>query len=87
MSAVGLLILFSILGAFICAKTRSGAGAVVFSLIALVLFIATPVGQGLPGVVSRVMSVVDQASSPALGGHPDPRPASTTRTTSATDGQ
>jgi hypothetical protein len=57
---------------------------VVFSLIALVLFIATPVGQALPGAVSRVMSVVDQASSPALRGQPDPRPASTT---SATDGQ
>jgi hypothetical protein len=65
-SGVGLLILFSTLGAFICAKTRSAAGAVVFSLIALVLFVGTPVGQALPGAVGRVMSTVDQATTPAL---------------------
>ena len=68
MLSVGLLILGAILGAFICAKTRSAAGAVVFSLIALVLFIGTPVGQGLPGAISTVMSTVDQATTPALSG-------------------
>lgn len=66
MSGVGLLILFAALGAFICAKTRSAAGAVVFSLIALVLFIGTPVGQAVPGAVGKVMSTVDQATTPAL---------------------
>jgi multisubunit Na+/H+ antiporter MnhG subunit len=66
MGGVGLLILFAILGAFICAKTRAAAGAVVFSLIALVLFIGTPVGQSLPGAASKVMSTVDQATTPAL---------------------
>ena len=68
MSSVGLLILGAILGAFICAKTRSAAGAVVFSLLALVLFIGTPVGQGLPSAISSVMSTVDQATTPALNG-------------------
>jgi hypothetical protein len=66
MSGIGLLILFAVLGAFICAKTRSAAGAVVFALIALVLFVGTPVGQAVPGVVGRVMSTVDQATTPAL---------------------
>lgn len=66
MSSVGLLILFAILGAVICAKTRSAAGAVVFSLIAVVLFVATPVGQGLPGAIGALMSVVDRATSPVL---------------------
>lgn len=66
MSGVGLLILFAALGAFICAKTRSAAGAVVFSLIALVLFIGTPVGQSVPGAVGKVMSTVDRATTPAL---------------------
>jgi hypothetical protein len=66
MSSVGLLILFAVLGAFICARTRSAAGAVVFSLIALVLFVGTPVGQAVPGAVGRVMSTVDQATTPAL---------------------
>jgi uncharacterized membrane protein YbjE (DUF340 family) len=68
MGSVGLLILGAVLGAFICAKTRSAAGAVVFSLIALVLFIGTPVGQGLPGAISAFMSAVDQATTPALAG-------------------
>lgn len=68
MSSVGLLILGAILGAFICAKTRSSAGAVVFSLIALVLFIGTPGGQGLPGAIASVMSTVHQATTPALSG-------------------
>ncbi|MFC5136791.1 hypothetical protein ACFPK1_00975 [Actinomycetospora rhizophila] len=66
--SVGLLILFAILGAFICAKTRSAAGAVVFSLVALVLFIGTPVGQGLPGAIGGLMSAVDDATTPALSG-------------------
>ena len=68
MGNVGLLILFAILGAFICAKTRSAAGAVVFSLVALVLFIGTPVGQGLPAAIGGLMSAVDQATTPALEG-------------------
>lgn len=68
MSGVGLLIMFAILGAFICAKTRSAAGAVVFSLIAVVLFIGTPVGRAMPGAVSEFMSTVDQATTPALSG-------------------
>lgn len=71
MSSVGLLILFAVLGAFICAKTRSAAGAVVFSLVALVLFIGTPVGQGIPEAISAFMSAVDQATTPALGGTSD----------------
>ncbi|GAA4906492.1 hypothetical protein EV188_103492 [Actinomycetospora succinea] len=66
--SVGLLILFAILGAFICAKTRSAAGAVVFSLVALVLFIGTPVGQGLPAAIGGLMSAVDDATTPALSG-------------------
>lgn len=71
MSSVGLLILFALLGAFICAKTRSAAGAVVFSLMALVLFIGTPVGQGLPSAISTFMSAVDDATTPALSGSQD----------------
>ena len=68
MGSVGLLIFFAVLAAFICAKTRSAAGAVVFSLIAVVLFIGTPIGQALPGAISSFMSVVDGATTPALQG-------------------
>ena len=51
MQSVGALILFSILGAVICAKARVAGGAIVFSLIALVLFVSTPAGSGLPRAV------------------------------------
>lgn len=68
MESVGLLILFAILGAFICAKTRSASGAVVFSLIAVVLFISTPVGQAVPGAISDFAETVDQATTPVLSG-------------------
>jgi hypothetical protein len=64
MGNVGVLIFFAVLGAFICAKARVAAGAIVFSLIALVLFISTPAGSGLPGVVGNFLSVVSQASQP-----------------------
>ena len=66
MHSVGVLILFAILGAVICAKARVPAGAVVFSLIALVLFVSTPAGSGLPRVVSGFLTTVDGASTPAL---------------------
>ncbi|GAA4978241.1 hypothetical protein WHI96_26225 [Pseudonocardia tropica] len=68
MGSVGVLIFGAVLGAFICAKARVAIGAVVFSLIALVLFIATPVGSGLPGAISTFVSAFDQAATPALNG-------------------
>ena len=68
MQSVGALILFAILGAVICAKARVPAGAVVFSLIALVLFVSTPAGSALPRAVSGFVSTVDGAATPALTG-------------------
>ncbi|NWJ69168.1 hypothetical protein HX744_00955 [Pseudonocardia sp. ICBG1122] len=68
MGSVGVLILFMVAGAVICAKARVAGGAVVFSLIALVLFIATPVGSGLPEAISTFVSAFDQAATPALNG-------------------
>jgi hypothetical protein len=69
--SVGVLIFFAIVGAFICARTRSAAGAVVFSLVAIVLFIATPVGAGLPQAVGEFLTAVNRAASPALTDPPD----------------
>jgi hypothetical protein len=71
MHSVGALILFSILGAVICAKARVAGGAIVFSLIALVLFVSTPAGSGLPRAVSGFFSTVDGAATPALTGKSD----------------
>ncbi|MCO1659214.1 hypothetical protein KDL28_29495 [Pseudonocardia sp. S2-4] len=63
---MGVLILFAVVGAVICAKARVPAGAVVFSLVALVLFVATPAGAGLPRAVSEFVDAFNDASSPAL---------------------
>jgi hypothetical protein len=68
MANVGILIFFAIVGAVICAKARVAGGAVVFSLAALVLFIGTPVGAGLPGMVSDFMSAIGEASQPLTDG-------------------
>jgi hypothetical protein len=68
MNTIGVLIAFAVLGAFICAKARSAGGAVAFSLIALVLFVSTPVGAGLPGMLSDFVSAVSQASEPLMSG-------------------
>ncbi|GAA3249493.1 hypothetical protein GCM10017691_60600 [Pseudonocardia petroleophila] len=66
--SVGVLIFFALIGAFICARARVAGGAIVFSLVAFVLFISTPAGSGLPGAISDFLSTIDQASTPALDG-------------------
>lgn len=68
MGTIGVLIFFAVLGAFICAKARSAGGAIVFALIGLVLFIGTPAGAGLPGVVADFVSTVGRASEPLTDG-------------------
>ena len=68
MPSVGVLIFFAIVGAVICAKARVPGGAVVFALVALVLFVSTPVGAGLPGAVAAFLATLDNAATPALSG-------------------
>ena len=68
MGAVGLLIFFAVVGAAICAKARVAGGAIVFALVALVLFIGTPAGAGLPGMVADFMAAVGAASEPLIEG-------------------
>ena len=67
MGTVGVLIFFAVIGAVICAKARSAGGAIAFSLIALVLFIGTPAGAGLPGMLADLVSTVQEASVPVTG--------------------
>jgi len=66
--SVGILIFFAIVGAAICAKARVAGGAIVFSLVALVLFIGTPAGAGLPGMVADFLSTVSESSQPFADG-------------------
>jgi hypothetical protein len=65
---IGGLIFFAVVGAYICAKARVPGGAVVFALFAAVLFLSTPVGAHVPGLMSSFMNAIDRASSPALSG-------------------
>jgi multisubunit Na+/H+ antiporter MnhG subunit len=66
MPNVGVLIMFALLGAFICARGRHAGGAVVFSMLAVVMFVSTPVGSGLPGAVASLLSTVNDSTTPAL---------------------
>jgi hypothetical protein len=68
MGTIGVLIVFALVGALICAKSRSAGGAVVFAGIALALFIATPVGAGLPGMSSDFVFAISQAAQPLTNG-------------------
>lgn len=72
MGSVGVLIVFAIVGAVICAKARVASGAVVFAGLALVMFIATPAGAGLPGAVATFLHTVNGATTPALTGPTSP---------------
>jgi uncharacterized membrane protein AbrB (regulator of aidB expression) len=67
MPNVGILIFFALVGAVICAKARVPGGAVAFALIGLVLFVGTPAGAGLPGMVSDFLTAVGSASEPLTG--------------------
>lgn len=68
MGTVGVLIFFAVVGAVICAKARSAGGAIAFSLIGLVLFIGTPAGAGLPGMLAQFVATVSEASQPLTDG-------------------
>ncbi len=65
MPGVGVLILFAIVAALISAR-RHGGAAILFAAIAVVLFVATPAGRGLPGAVEGFLSTFDHAATPAL---------------------
>jgi hypothetical protein len=67
-SSMGALIFFAILGAVICAKAHSPGGTAVFSLIALGLFVSTPAGDGLPGLLADFVTSVSEAAEPFMGG-------------------
>jgi hypothetical protein len=70
MENAGVLIFFALVGALICAKARSAGGAVLFGALALALFVATPVGSGLPGAVASFLSAVSEATA-ALSDSPE----------------
>lgn len=54
MDVIAALILFSTVGALICAKARAAVPALFFGVVAVVLFCTTPLGAGLPGAAADV---------------------------------
>ena len=68
MPNAGVLIFFAVIGSAICTRSRFAGGAVLFAAIAVVLFISTPVGSGLPGAVSSFLTTLDHSTTPALNG-------------------
>jgi len=82
--SVGLVIFFAFVAGLFCARVGSVSGTALFWGMALLLFINTPAGAGLPGVVERVMRAVNETVLPALDGagldpSPSPRPSPTVR--------
>ena len=68
MPNAGVLIFFAIVGAFICARSRVAGGAILFATVAVLLFVTTPLGAGLPGAISSFLTTVSHASTPVLDG-------------------
>jgi hypothetical protein len=67
-SNVGVLIFFALLGAVICARARVASGAILFGVLATVLFVGTPVGAGLPGAVMSFLSTIKDVTAPVTQG-------------------
>jgi multisubunit Na+/H+ antiporter MnhG subunit len=65
---VGVLIFFAILGAAICARARVAGGAIVFAVIAVALFVTTPLGAGLPAALASFVDTLSDSTTPILDG-------------------
>ncbi len=68
MPSAEVLIFVALVGAVLFARARVASGAIVFALFALVLFIGTPAGAGLPAMVSGFLGAISEASQPLTGG-------------------
>lgn len=68
MPNAGVLIFFAIVGSFICARSRAAGAAIFFAGVAVLLFVTTPVGAGLPGAITSFLTTVSHATTPVLDG-------------------
>lgn len=65
---IGLVIVILLFAALLLGRAGSGGFAALFFLSALALFIATPMGDGLPGHVVDFMHSVSDATDAVQGG-------------------
>ena len=63
MSTIAALIVFSFIGAFICAKTRAAGPALFFGVVGVVLLCTTPLGAGIPDALAHVAGWVGDHGS------------------------
>lgn len=63
MNVIAALIVFSAVGAFICAKSRAAGPALLFGVVAVVLLCTTPIGSGIPDAVAAVAGWVGDHGS------------------------
>ncbi len=65
MSVITALIVFSALGAVLCARARAAGPALFFGVVALVLLSATPVGVVLAQVFEQAVEFGERATAQA----------------------
>ncbi len=66
MDVVAALIVFSVIGAFICAKARAAVPALFFGVVGVVLFCTTPMGAGLPSAIAGIAGWIGHQGSAAV---------------------
>lgn len=67
MSAIGIIILVLLIAGIVVIRYAAFAG-LVFIGLALVLFVNTPAGSGVPGAIGEFFTSVNNAATPALNG-------------------
>lgn len=72
MSAIGLLIFFSLIAAYVCGRAGSAGGALLFGVIGLLMFVNTPAGAPLPGHLVSFLQTVNKTTTPHLTNADDP---------------
>lgn len=65
---IGAFIALALVAALVCGRAGSGFGVVLFAGLALVMFISTPTGAGLPGAVLDFFAAFTEATEPTLRG-------------------
>lgn len=65
-AGAGVIILILVVAAFALAKAGSGGLSLVFAVVAVVVFINTPAGSGVPGGVADFFRTVSTATDPTL---------------------
>lgn len=64
---IAALVVFAALAAFICARARAAGPALLFGVVAVVLFSTTPLGAGLPRAAAAIATFVGESADKLAG--------------------